>query len=184
MLNGSSLPRSSAVFAGDLVQTRANSSASINATGSTVLILNSSFVQYEGDAVKLEHGAVKVSTSQMLAAHVGSVSVSPAAGVWTEFDVRDVDGRVQIAARTGDLTITDRNGTTTLAEGQQTTRDEFAPQSSRQSNRRQGGAGGSAPAAVGGILDSNTAKWIATGTVVGVTVWVLSKGDDPVSPDK
>jgi hypothetical protein len=185
MLNGTSLPRSSAVFAGDLVQNKADSSASINATGSSVLIANSSFVQYEGDAVKLEHGALTVATSKMLAAHAGGVSITPAAGVWTEFEVRDMDGRVRIAAHKGDLTITDRNGTTTLAEGQQATRDEFAPQSSQHSSRKQGGrTGGSAPAAVGGILDSNMAKWLATGTVVGVTAWVLAQGDDPASPDR
>ena len=69
------------------------------------LVLNDSLVEYEGSALKLEHGAVTISTSKLLATRAGAVTVAPAAGVWTEFDVRDVDSRVQIAARKGDLMI-------------------------------------------------------------------------------
>ncbi len=114
LLNGNSIARSSAIFSGDLVQTNAHSVANINATGSTVLVLNDSLVRYEGSAVKLERGGLSISTSKLLGTRAGDVTVSPAASVWTEFEVRDVDGRVQIAARKGDLTISDNTGTTTL----------------------------------------------------------------------
>jgi hypothetical protein len=179
MLNGSTVPRSSALFSGDLVQTNADSVANINATGSTVLILNNSLVQYEGNAVKLEHGGVTVSTSKLLATRVGGVTVTPTAGVWTEFEVRDVDGRVQIVARKSALTITDTTGTTTLAEGQQTTRDESEPQQSRERQRREGGA---AAAAVKGPFDSPIAVGVGLGAVVGLGAWALAQGDNPASP--
>src|SRR6201997_3540030 len=91
LLNGNSIVRSSAIFSGDLVQTGADSVANINAAGSSVLVLNDSLVQYEGKSVSLEHGGVTVSTSKSLATQVGAVIVSPAAGVLTEFEVRDVD---------------------------------------------------------------------------------------------
>jgi hypothetical protein len=55
----------SAIFSGDLVQTTKDSVANINATGSTVLVLNDSLVQYEGSKVKLEHGGISVSTSEL-----------------------------------------------------------------------------------------------------------------------
>src|ERR1700758_4475019 len=109
-LNGTAVPRSSALFSGDLVQTGADSVANINATGSTGLILNDSLVQYEGESLKLEHGGITVSTSKSMSAHAGEVKISPAKGVLTEFEVRDVDGRVQIAARKGELTISDQTG--------------------------------------------------------------------------
>src|SRR5437899_6520267 len=64
LLNGNTIPRSSAIFSGDLIQTNKDSVANINATGSTVLILNDSLVQYEGDSVNLEHGGVTISTSK------------------------------------------------------------------------------------------------------------------------
>ena len=128
LLNGNSIARSSAVFSGDLIQTNADSVANIKATGSSVLVLNDSLVQYEGGTVRLEHGGVTISTSKAMATRAGEVTVSPAANVWTEFEVRDVDGTVQIAARKGDLTLTDDTGTTTLPQGQQTTREESQSQ--------------------------------------------------------
>jgi ferric-dicitrate binding protein FerR (iron transport regulator) len=182
LLNGSSIPRSSALFSGDRVQTEADSVANINATGSTILIQNKSLVQYEGKAVKLEHGGVTVSTSKSLATHAGSVTVSPAGSVWTEFEVRDFDGKVQIMARKGDLSISDESGTTTLAQGQETTRDEESAKAKNKKKKQAGG--GSAPAAAGGVLDSPVAIGIGTGAIVGVAAWVLIRGDEPVSPAK
>ena len=184
LLNGNSVPRSSAIFSGDLVETNKDSVANINATGSTILVLNESLVQYEGSAVKLEHGGVTISTSKSLATRAGDVTVSPAASVLTEFEVRDVDGRVKIVARKGDLTISDDSGTTaTLAQGQETTREESESQKDKKKRRREV-PGAAAPAASGGILDSPVAIGIGTGAIVGVTAWVLIRGDDPASPAK
>src|SRR5713226_8324831 len=59
-LNGSTVPRSSAVFPGDLIQTKANSVANINAVGSNVLIVADSLVKFEGTAFSVEHGSVSV----------------------------------------------------------------------------------------------------------------------------
>jgi hypothetical protein len=178
MLNGTSVARSSAIFSGDLVQTNKDSVANINATGSTVLVLNDSLVQYEGTSVKLEHGGVTVSTSKSLATSVGGVTVAPVAGVWTEFEVRDVDGTVRIAARKGDLTISDDSGTTTLAQGQETTRDES--QKDKKGKKREGT--GSVPGAAGGVLDSPVAIGIGTGIIVGAAAWAVIQSDDPASP--
>jgi ferric-dicitrate binding protein FerR (iron transport regulator) len=188
LLNGNSIARSSAIFSGDLIQTNADSAANINASGSIVLVLNDSLVQYQGNAVMLEHGGVTISTSKLLATRAGDVTVSPAATVWTEFEVRDVDGRVQIAARKGDLTIRDDQGTTTLPQGQQTTRDESQPQDNSQSQddnkkKKERAEGGPvAPAAGGGTLNSPVAIGIGGAVIVGVTAWVLSRSSAPASP--
>jgi hypothetical protein len=190
-LNGNTIARSSALFSGDLIQTNSDSVANINATGSSVLVLNESLVQYEGSTIKLEHGGVAISTSKLLATRAGDVTVSPVATVLTEFEVRDVDGNVRIAARKGDLTISDDNGTTTLAQGQETTRAESPsqtdPQAPKDSKKKKKGAGvapAATPGAAGGVLDSPIAIGIAGGIVVGGTAWVLSRGGEPVSPAK
>ena len=104
-LNGSAVPKSSAVFSGDLLQTRSDSTASIQANGSSVMVMADSLVKFEGPAVEVEHGGVRVTTSKALAAHAGDVTIKPAGNSWTEFQVVDVDGRVQIAANKGDLTV-------------------------------------------------------------------------------
>src|SRR5208282_5861073 len=83
-LNGGHVPRSSAIFAGDLVQTRSDSAANIHAPGSSVTVLGDSLVQFEGAALKVEHGGVSVSTSKAMATTAGDVRVTPASNEWTE----------------------------------------------------------------------------------------------------
>jgi hypothetical protein len=190
LLNGNSIARSSAIFSGDLVQTNTDSVANINATGSTVLVLNDSLVRYEGSTVNLRHGGVAVSTSKLLATRAGDVTVSPAASVWTEFKVKDVDGKVEIAAQKGDLIISDVSGTTALAQGQQTTREESQSQGDSQSQngdkkkKKKGGADLPPPGAAGGLLNSPVAIGIGAGIIAGGAIWVLIQSDNPVSPSK
>src|SRR5208283_3050784 len=110
-VNGAHVPRSSsAIFAGDLLQTRFDSVANINEPGSTITVSSGSLVQFEGSSVRIEHGGVTVSTSRGVGTTAGDVKVLPASNVWTEFNVVDVDGTVKIEARKGDLTIDDGNG--------------------------------------------------------------------------
>ncbi len=182
LLNGRSIARSSAIFFGDLVQTNADSAANINASGSIVLVLNDSLVQYQDQAVKLQHGGITISTSKLLATRAGDITVSPAASVWTEFEVRDVDGTVHIAARKGNLTISDETGTTTLAQGEQTTREESEPQTDKK--KRKKGAAAAPAAAAGGVFNSPIAVGIGGAAILGVTTWVLIESDDLASPSK
>jgi hypothetical protein len=185
-VNGSSIARSSALFLDDVVQTQADSVANISATGSSVIVLNDSLVQFEGSRVKLEHGGVSVSTSKLMSARAGSITVLPASAGLTEFEVRDVDGTVRITSRKGDLTISDAKGATLLAQGQQTTRDEGIPQDDQQAQpprkKSKKRAGGTSPGASGGILNSPIAIGAGGGLIIGASIWLLTKSDDPVSP--
>src|SRR5207249_9819006 len=63
-LNGSTVPRSSADFPGDLIQTKANTVANINAQGSNVLIVAHSLVKFEGTEISVEHGSGSVRTTK------------------------------------------------------------------------------------------------------------------------
>jgi len=179
-VNGSTVPKSAAVFDGDLVQTRPDSSANLNASGSSVMVLADSLVKFQGSAVELEHGAVRVSTSQGLATRAGEVTVKPAGTAWTEFQVTDVDGQVQIVASKGDLTVQDQQGTTTVQQGQQTTRDDTSNPEKKKKKRRRGV--GAATAAGGGILSSTAAVYTGIAIVGGITTWVLLQDDEPLSP--
>ena len=178
-LNGSEVPRSAAVFSGDMLQTRPDSTASIQSNGSSVMVLADSLVKFEGLAVELEHGAVRVTTSRGLATRAGDVTVKPAANTWTEFQVTDVDGRVQIAASKGDLTVQDDKGTTTVTQGQETTRDDTADQEKKKKKRRKSGA---APAAGGGIMSSPPVVYGGLAAIGGATIWILTRSEPPVSP--
>ncbi len=185
-VNGAHVPRaSSAIFSGDLLQTRSDSVVNINEPGTSITVLADSLVQYEGASVDIQHGGVTVSTSKGIAATAGDVKVTPASSEWTEFNVTDVDGTVRIAARKGDLTINDGKNVTTLAQGQDTTRDESsgAPDKDgkKKNKKRQTGA---AAAAGGGIMNSPYAVGVGAAAIIGVTTWVLVKSDNPASPTK
>ena len=179
-INGGTVPKSSAIFSGDLVQTRIDSVASIKATGTSVMVFSDSLVQFQGSSVKLEHGSLNVGTSRSMAAQIGELKVVPASETsWTEFEVTDTDGAVKIIARKGDLRLSDADGTTTLAQGQETTRDESSEKQKRKRDR-----GGAIPAAGGGILDSPYAIGAGIAVVGGVAAWALLHEDEPFSPKK
>ncbi|MGA2425152.1 MAG: hypothetical protein ABSG07_14210 [Terriglobales bacterium] len=179
-LNGSEVPKSVAVFSGDLLQTRPDSTASIQSNGSNVMVLADSLVKYEGPAVELEHGGVRVTTLRGLAARAGDVTIKPAADTWTEFQVTDVDGRVQIAADKGDVTVQDDKGTTTVTQGQQTTRDDTKDTEKKKKKRRK--AAGAAPAAGGGIMSSTPVVYGGLVAIGGAAIWIWTREPSPVSP--
>ncbi len=180
-LNGSEVPKSAAVFTGDLLQTRPDSTANIQANGSNVMVLADTLVKFEGPAVELEHGAVRVMTSRGLAARAGDVTVKPASDSWTEFQVTDVDGQVQIAANKGDVTVQDDKGTTTVTQGQQTTRDDTSDTEKKKKKHRHGT--GAETAAKGGIMSSTPVVVGGLAVVGGAAVWVWTRPGKPVSPD-
>jgi hypothetical protein len=180
-LNGSHVPNSSAIFAGDLVQTRSDSAANIHAPGSSITVLSDSLVQFEGASLKVEHGGVSVSTSKGVATTAGDVRVAPASNAWTEFNVTDIDGTVRIAANKGDLTITDDDGTVTLPQGQETTRNEQSDQTDKKKKEKKRAAG-AVPAAGGGALNSPIAIGVGAAAIGGLTIWVLTRSSNPVSP--
>jgi hypothetical protein len=182
-VNGFHVPRSSsAIFSGDMLQTRADSVANIDEPGSTITVLSDSLVEFELASVRLEHGGVTVATSKEVGTSAGDVKVKPASSVWTEFNVVDVDGTVKIAARKGDLTIAYGKEVFTLPQGQETSRDESAPTSDPDSKKSKKHDAGTAAPASGGILDSPIAVGVGAAAVVGITTWVLVHNGNPASP--
>jgi hypothetical protein len=185
-VNGAHVPRSSsAIFSGDLLQTRNDSVANINEPGSSITVLADSLVQFEGASVDIQHGGVTVSTSKGVAATAGDVKVSPASSAWTEFNVTDVDGTVRIFARKGDLTIFDGKDVFQVQQGDSKTVDESNPEaenSKKKKNKKS--QAGATPAAGGGIMNSPYAIGIGAAAIVGVTTWVLIKNDNPASPTR
>jgi hypothetical protein len=176
-LNGITAPRSSAIFAGDMVQTKSDAVVHINATGSSVLILSDSLVKFEGNAVSVEHGSVSVATSKSMGTRAGEVTVVPVSSAWTRFEVTDVNGTVQILARQGDVSVSNGTETTRLAQGEQTTRDDSE---NRKKKRR--AAAGAVPGAAGSVMDSPYAIAVGGAAVGGIVLWVLLQGDEPASP--
>jgi hypothetical protein len=175
-INGSAVPQNSAIFPGDMVQTKADSMASINASGSNVIVMADSLVRFDGSGVGLEHGGLTVATSKGLSTQVGEVMVVPASPGWTEFEVKQgTDGTVQIIAQKGDVNVNDGSTTSTLSQGQQTTVDS----EKKKKKRRKGG--GAVPGSSGALLDHPVVIYGGGAAVGGLLTWVLLQGNTPVS---
>ena len=161
-----------------MVQTRSDSVASINASGSSVVVLADSLVKFEGPAVGLEHGALTVATSRGLGTHSGEVTVIPVSNSWTQFEVKRVsDDTVQVVAQKGDVSVNDGSTTSTLAQGQQMTVDNAVEK--KKKKRRKGG--GAIPASGGAALDSPYVIYGGAAAVGGLLTWVLLQDSTPVS---
>jgi hypothetical protein len=184
-VNGAHVPRSSsAIFSGDLLQTRSDSVANINESGSSITVQSDSLVQFRGVSVDIQHGAVTVSTSKGVAATAGDVKVMPASNQWTEFNVTDVNGTVKVFASKGDLTIDYGKDVFQVQQGDSKTLDENNPDVQNNKKNSKKRAAGAAPAANGGILSSPYAIGIGAGAIAGITTWVLVKNDNPASPTR
>lgn len=103
-LNGATLTRSTTIFAGDKLETAANSAITINVSGSTVLIGANSRVHYFGDSLALHSGSMQVNTSKGMKLQTDSVTVEPNKEVGKYRVDRSTD-TVLISALVGELRV-------------------------------------------------------------------------------
>ena len=178
-VNGTEVPKSVAVFPGDTLQTRQDASANIGSNGSSIMVLADSLLKYEGTAVAVDRGTVRVSTGMGFAAHACEVKARPAENVPTQYQFTHNDRRVEIVATKGDVIVDDHEGSKTLKEGEQTSREDGCEAAAKKNPKRRTGA---STAASGGVLSSSIAVRTGIGIVTGITIWVLLQGDDPLSP--
>jgi len=154
-VNGHPMPASSAaVFAGDSIETKAESLANVNAPGSSIALQPNTLVKIETGSITLEHGSLSVVTSNRMTVRAGDVSATPGSSIETEFEATDSGGQVQIVARRNDTNVVCGNESIKLAEGQEVTRDEAG-------HCKKGGA---YPPATGNILES---RWTWVGLLGG-----------------
>jgi hypothetical protein len=134
-VNGSEAPETIAIFSGDLIETKAGSVANLDAQGSSVLVQSESVVTLGDNLLTLDHGSVSVGTSTEMRVKVNCLTVVPVANEWTQYDVTDVNGTVQVVAHKLDVNITQGAGkkkspddnnsnSATVREGQTGSREE------------------------------------------------------------
>jgi hypothetical protein len=170
-VNGTEVADSTAIFPGDVLETKPGFVANLDAEGSSVLIQPESIVKFQANSLNLEHGSVSVGTSTRMSVHANCIKIEPVSNERTQFEVADLSGIVQVAAKKNDVNITqsipvkkaapDSNSpaSATVHEGQQAARDEAT-------------ACGAAPRP-GGPLNGLNAKWIEIGAAAGGGVLAL-----------
>lgn len=101
---------STAVFPGDVLETRPESSANLTLEGSTVQLQPETVGKFQGDFFALDHGAVAVGTSRSFKVKVNCITVVPVTTDWTQYEVADVNRTVQVAARKNDVRVERESG--------------------------------------------------------------------------
>jgi hypothetical protein len=154
-VNGVASREITTLFSGDSIQTTEDSAANIIADGSSVLVMPNALVKFMGQAVELTEGGVSVATSGGMVVSSYGLTFTPAEHRQSKFEVVEYEDSVIVAARQGNVMVTDGQQTSTVPEGQESTH-----------KKRTGGA---APAAEG--THSISGKTLAIlGGVSGATV--------------
>jgi hypothetical protein len=180
-VNGNEAPDASAVFVGDVLETKPGFSATLTLDGSSVVIQPESIGTFQDNLLVLDHGSVSVGTSKSFRVRVNCITAIPVLNEWTQYDVTDVNRTVQLAARKLDINIeherardkppteSEQSHGTTVHEGQQSSNDESSVCG--------------APARPTGPGIALNPKWIAAGAGGGgLLLWLILHGGGNKSP--
>ena len=119
-LNGAPVSGASTIFTGDRLTTADSSTVSVNRNGSTVVVSPDSSIQYNASGVELVEGAAHVTTVNGMAAHAGSVIISPQSQS-AKFDIARVNNQLVVTSREGAVSVNDGSHTMVVPAGGNTT---------------------------------------------------------------
>lgn len=173
-INGYEARDSSAVFPGDLIETKPGSAANLTLDGSSILIQAESVGKLQTNLLELDHGSVSVGTSTGFRVKVNCLTAIPALNEWTQYEVTDLNGSIQVAARKNDVNVdrgplreTAHRKTTSESEASRTSTVRESEQKSFDESEICG-----APSRPLGAGTSLNTKWIAAGGAVGAGVLI------------
>lgn len=184
-VNGYEAKDASAVFSGDVIETRPNFSATLNLEGSSVAVQPESVVKFQGDAIELDHGGVSIETSTSFKVRVHCITVIPVANEWTQYEVADLNGSVEVSARTKDVNVKWEHGGNKLpvenATAQQVGQGQGTVHQGEQKKYDESEFCGAPRRPSAGSLPNP--KWIAAGAAgAGVLIWVAVHGGGGKTP--
>ncbi len=180
-VNGYEAQDYSAVFPGDLLETKVGSPASLNMDGSTVLIQPESVAKLQNNLLELDHGSVSVGTSKSFKVRVNCITVVPVLNAWTQYDVTNLNRTIQVAARKNDVTVEREMDHRTPSPQTEASRGSTVHEAEQKGFDESEICG--PPARPAGAGTSVNPKWIAVGAAgVGVLVCVLLCRGTPTKP--
>jgi len=185
-INGYEAHDSSAVFPGDVIETKAGSSANLSLEGSTVLIAPESVSKFQGDLLELDHGGVSVTTSRAFKVRVHCILVVPVLNDLTQYVVTDLNGTVQVAARKLDVNVEHERGHGKVVTEPQPSQEQASVHEGEQKSYDESQICG-APAQPASAGSGISPKWIIAGAGgAGLLLLLIIHGGGgnktPVSP--
>jgi hypothetical protein len=162
-INGVGSRDTTALFAGDSVQTDEDAVANITAGRSSVLVMPATSVKFLKNLVELDRGGVAIATTDAMSTRTDDLVITPVSRRLSKFEVAENEELVVIAARQGDVLLVDGMEMMRVPEGQQRTR-----------RRKKAGA---PTAGSGHVLSGKTLAIIAgAGVATAVAVVLLTQG--------
>jgi len=160
-VNGYEGKEATAIFSGDVIETKPGFAAELKLDGTSVLIQPESVLKFQGEALTLDHGGVSVETGKGFKVLVNCITVVPVNVAWTLYDVTDVNRNVHVAARKNDVNVSHAGqAQKTTPETAQTENASVHEGEQRNYDETEVCGGGLKP--TGGANGLNP-KWIAAG---------------------
>ncbi len=187
LVNQNAAPASIAIFPNDLIQTPKSAGSRIEATGSAADINPDTMVQYQATELVLDHGSLAVNTSRGLRVRVGCITITPVHdNAWTHYEVKDLNGRVDVSALKDDVYIDAHSKNLENAKEQERNRSIVHEGEQKSRDEKCAGAYDLSEAAPGIApwLNSPEAVAIGSAIVVGITCYALCRGSNPISPSR
>lgn len=183
-VNGYEAKDSSAIFTGDLVETKPEFSANLSLDGSTVLIQPVAVAKLQENMLVLDHGSVSVGTSKSFKLQVKCITVAPVSSEWTQYDVTDVNGTIQVAGRKNDVYVQRETNLPKQSAETAASHEGLLHEGGQRSYDESQVCG--SPPQPGGIGPALNSKWAVAGAGVGIVVLIcvlVCTGREPISPD-
>jgi hypothetical protein len=174
-VNGYEAQDSSAIFAGDLLETKPSFSAALNLEGSSVLLQPETVAKFQADMLVLDHGSVSVGTSTSFKVRVNCITVVPVLNEWTQYDVTNLNGTIQVAARKRDVNVEIELSRRRRSSEPEASYGAIVHEGEQHSYDQSDVCGApSQPTGAGSALNP---KWIAAGAGgTGVLIWIIIHG--------
>jgi hypothetical protein len=172
---------STSIFPGDRLETKPGFFANLDSEGSSVLIQPESILKFQGNFVDLEHGNIALGTSSSIAVHVNCYEIDPVSGGRTEYDVKDTNGTIEIAARKGELNIRQVGRLPKASKGSVSLRSAIVHEGQQEIRKESDCGAGPNPPAAGNAFPT---KWMEIGAAAGGALalcLVFCKGSPPSS---
>lgn len=180
-VNGYEATDSSALFTGDLMETKPGFSATLNLEGTTAQLQEETVAKLQDDVLVLDHGGVSVGTSKSFKVRVNCITVTPVLNEWTQYEVTDLNGTVQVNARKGDVRVEMGLNREKVPPPPQTSNNATVREGEQAKYRESEAC--AAAARPPGASSSLNPKWIAVGAGgAGVLIWVLIHGGGGKTP--
>lgn len=172
-LNGTALPRSTSVFAGDVLETSKNSAIIINANGSTIQMGASSRVQFQGDSIDLGSGVTQVTTHNGMKVQADALTVAPVDRT-AKYQVTRGTGKVMVMAMNGSVSVLNGKVSDVVAAGEAKT---YSDDQDDKDKKKRDKAGAVA------VSDKELFMWsaVALGGGGALAYWLLRDGRKPLS---